>query len=225
MNVLFVSEYRQWSNRVSLAYKMIIITPIFWFLLTGHRIIFYRIEDGVCGPPDGFYEYYDNYFQVIFSSLAPAVVMSILAYLLIKSVRGVIKRRVAPVATIPSTITPKSSMINQMDTQLTIMLILESFITIITYVPYATQLIYSNVTQYTTKSPLRLAWENALIELIHLFSYIFFGTSFYVSIISNVGFRRKLKQFFGMKIPNQSEDFTVNIIRTQPAVTHQTSRK
>jgi hypothetical protein len=166
-----------------------------------------------------------EYFRVIFSSLAPAVVMSILAYLLMKSVRGVIKRRVAPVANISSTITPKSSMINQMDTQLTIMLILESFITIITYVPYATQLIYSNVTQYTTKSPLRLAWESAMTELIHLFSYIFFGTSFYVSIISNAGFRRKLKQFFGMKIPNQSEDFTVNIIRTQPAVTHQTSRK
>jgi hypothetical protein len=221
MNVLFVSEYRQWSNRVSLAYKMIIITPIFWFLLTGHRIIFYRIEDGVCGPPGGFYEYYDNYFQVIFSSLAPAVVMSILAYLLIKSVRGVIKRRVAPVVNIPTISTPKVSIINQMDTQLTIMLILESLITIITYVPYATQLIYSNVTQYWSKSPLQIAWENAMIELIHLFSYIFFGTSFYVSIISNAGFRRKLKQLLKIKKRNQVKDPNVTNLRTHAMIIDQ----
>jgi hypothetical protein len=162
-----------------------------------------------------------EYFRVIFSSLAPAVVMSILAYLLMKSVRGVIKRRVAPVANISSTITPKSSMINQMDTQLTIMLILESFITIITYVPYATQLIYSNVTQYTTKSPLRLAWESAMTELIHLFSYIFFGTSFYVSIISNVGFRRKLRQLLKMKKRNQVKDPNVTNLRTHAMIIDQ----
>ena len=126
---------------------MIIIIPLFWFLLLVHRIILYRIKDGVCVPPDGFYKYYDNYFQVIFSSLSPAIIMSILAYLLIKSVREVTRRRVVPVNTIILPIMVQNkSIIHQMDTQLTRMLILESLITIITYAPYAIQLTYTNIT-------------------------------------------------------------------------------
>jgi hypothetical protein len=112
---------------------MVIIIPLFWFLLIGHRIILYRIDSGVCGPPGGFYQYYDNYFQVIFSSLAPAVLMSILAYLLIKSVRGVVQRRIVPVNSVFPIIKKKNRMINQMDAQLTIMLILESLITILSH--------------------------------------------------------------------------------------------
>ncbi|CAF0815832.1 unnamed protein product [Adineta steineri] len=75
--------YRQWSNRVYIAYEMVIIIPLFWFLLIGHRIIFYSIQNGICGPLEGFCEYYDNYFQVIFSSICPALIMTILAYFLI----------------------------------------------------------------------------------------------------------------------------------------------
>ena len=192
---------------------MVIIVPLFWFLLIGHRIILYRIENGVCGPPEGFYEYYDNYFQVIFSSLSPAILMSILAHLLIKSVREVVHRRIVPVNGVFSIIKKKNRMINQIDAQLTIMLILESLITIITYVPYASQLIYSNITQHWYKSPLQIAWENAFTQLIHLFSYVFFATSFYVSILSNIGFRRKLKQVLAMKNTNQPVDNSVATIR------------
>jgi len=172
---------------------MVIIIPFFWFLLLVHRIIMYRIVDGVCGPPTGFYQYYDNYFQVIFSSLSPVIVMSVLAYLLIKSVRSVVRRRIVPVTDLPTVTISNKSMINQMDTQLTRMLILESLITVVTYLPYAIQLTYANITEGWYKTPLRLAWESVFTELIHLFSYVFFATSFYVSIISNTGFRRKVK--------------------------------
>ncbi|CAF4132368.1 unnamed protein product [Adineta steineri] len=189
------NKYRQWSNRIDLAYKMIVFIPIFWFLLIGHRLILYRITDNICSPPSGFYSYYDNYFQVIFSSLFPAISMSILTYLLIKSVRLVVQRRIAPMTSLSSITTPHRSMINQLDTRLTIMLISESFIAVITYVPYAIQLSYANITQNWYKSPLRIAWENILTELIHLFSYVFFATSFYVSLFSNVAFRRKILNF------------------------------
>ncbi|CAF4024450.1 unnamed protein product [Adineta steineri] len=189
------NKYRQWSNRIDLAYKMIVFIPLFWFLLIGHRLILYRITDDICSPPSGFYSYYDNYFQVIFSSLFPAISMSILTSLLIKSVRLVVQRRIAPMTSVSSITTPHRSMINKLDTRLTIMLISESFIAVITYIPYAIQLSYANITQNWYKSPLHIAWENILTELIHLFSYIFFATSFYVSLFSNVAFRRKILNF------------------------------
>ncbi|CAF1173746.1 unnamed protein product [Adineta steineri] len=205
--------YRQWSNRVSLSYKMVILIPLFWLLLIGHRLILYRVKNGVCGPLEGFYDYYDNYFQVLFSSLSSTVVMVILTFLLIKSVRIVASQRIVPVNGKPIKIKPKSSMINQMDAQLTKMLVIESIIAVITYLPYAIQLTYSNITQTSYKTPLQIAWESVFIELIHLLNYVFFGTSFYVSFISNVGFRRKIKQLLKINKHTQSTNRTVTLLR------------
>jgi hypothetical protein len=199
---------------------MVIIIPFFWFLLLVHRIILYKIEDEVCGPHTGFYQYYDNYFQVIFSSLSPAIVMSILAYLLIKSVRSVARRRIVPVNGMPTIVISNKSMIHQMDTQVTRMLILESLITIITYLPYAIQLTYTNITEEWYKTSLQGAWESVFTELIHLFSYLFFATSFYVSIISNIGFRRKLTQLLKMKKDDHCRDQTAIVLRTVASVIH-----
>ncbi|CAF1465520.1 unnamed protein product [Rotaria sordida] len=208
------NRYRQWSNRVSLAYIMIFLIPLFWFLLLGHRIVLYRINNGTCGPLEGFYAVYDNYFQVIFSSLGPVIVMSILAYLLMKNVRGVVQRRIQPINSVCSISIPNKSIINQMDSQLTIMLTLESLITIVTYVPYATRLTYANITHQWYKTQLQLAWEEVIAELIHLFSYLFFVTSFYVSIISSTGFRRKFKQTLQMKKRNDSATHIIAFQRT-----------
>ncbi|CAF0968649.1 unnamed protein product [Rotaria sp. Silwood1] len=205
---------RQWSNRVSLAYRMVIVIPVFWFLLLSHRIVLYSINNGICSPLKGFYAVYDTYFQVIFSSFCPVIAMSILAYFLMKNVRGVAQRRIQPTNNVSSIIIRNNSIINQMDSQLTIMLTLESLITIITYVPYAAQLIYVNITQEWYKTPLQLAWEKVFTELIHLFSYLFFATSFYVSIISNVGFRRKFKKILDMKRYNDSTNHTLTFHRT-----------
>lgn len=169
---------------------------IFWFLLLGHRIILYNITDEICAPLAGFYADYDNYFEVVFAAVCPPIVMFVLAYLLIRSVRHVIHRQITP-GNLPIQIKiVHRPVLQQMDSKLTLMLILQSIITIITYIPYATELIYSNVTENWTKSPLRNAQEQVFVELTHLCSYAFFASSFYVSMISNSGFRRQFKNFF-----------------------------
>lgn len=188
---------------------MIILIPFFWFLLIGHRLIFYRIENNICGPPAGFYRYYDNYFQVIFSSLCPAIGMSVLTFLLIKNVRSVVQRRILPMISAQSVNISNGSMINQMDKLITIMLTTESFIAVITYIPYAIELTYENITEKWSKSPLYLAWESLFTELIHLFSYVFFATSFYVSFFSNVCFRRKIKRALRIQRYYHRADHTV----------------
>ncbi|CAF0967464.1 unnamed protein product [Rotaria magnacalcarata] len=136
----------------------------------------------------------------MFSSLAPAIAMSILVYLLISDVRGVFRRRIAPTNNILSIVSKRNSIVNQINIQITSMLILESFIAIIAYVPYSLELIYSNITKQWDKTGLRLAWEKLFIEFNYLFIFLLiFATSFYVSVLLNVGFRRKVKIVLGME--------------------------
>jgi hypothetical protein len=90
-------DYRQWSNRVPLAYKLSIGCLFFWFLLIGHRLILYSTTNGKCAPLAVFYANCDNYFEVVFTALCPPIVMSALTYLLIQSILSVIHRRVTPI--------------------------------------------------------------------------------------------------------------------------------
>ncbi|UJR19422.1 hypothetical protein I4U23_022552 [Adineta vaga] len=211
--------YRQWSNRINLAYKMIFIIPFIWFLFLVHRIVLYRIENEICGPPEGFYQYYDNYFQVLFSSLAPAIIMSILSFFLLRNVH-ILRNRVTPSNNLSLPSQRGYSRIEKIDKQLSIMLITESLIAMITYIPYAIELIYTNISAEWNKTSLEKAWENIFIEIIHLFSYIFFATSFYVSITTNIGFRQTIKRELCRKQRhNHHRDQSFNAFRTQPIFT------
>ena len=179
-----------------LAYKMSAGSFIFWLILVGHRLILYSAQNGSCSSLAGFYNVFDNYLEVVFVGFCPPILTSILAYLLIKSVRSVMHRKVAPENhSAQPTFIPRT-ILQQMEAKLTMMLILQSVITIITYVPYAIELIYTNATQYLPKSALRKAQEKVFVELMHVVSYAFFASSFYVSIMSNVGFRRQIKNIF-----------------------------
>lgn len=132
--------------------------------------------------------------------------MIIFSYLLSKSVRGTIQRQIFPINIQVGVPIVSRSSLHQIDSQLTLMLMLQSIIASITYVPYATELIYSSVTQDLPKSALRNAQEKVFTEFTHLLSYTFFASSFYVSMISNIGYRRKFKKFFNRFKLNIHED-------------------
>ncbi len=61
----------------------------------------------------------DNYFEAVISGLCPPIIIFILSYLLMKTVRGTIQRRIVPVNAEPNTTTQNP-----------------------TFLPYAIQLIY-----------------------------------------------------------------------------------
>ncbi|UJR20420.1 hypothetical protein I4U23_023551 [Adineta vaga] len=211
------NAYRKWSNQIGLAYRMIFIIPFVWFVLLVHRIILYRTKNGICGPLEGFYQHYDNYFQVLFSSLAPAITMSILGFFLWKNIR-ILRHRITPITDLPPPTTHRTySRISKIDKQLTTMLATESLIAIVTYVPYAIELTYSNISEQWNKTALQKAWEKVFIELIHLFSYIFFATSFYVSFMTNNGFRRKVQGFFRKqrRIQHHHHHQSISVLRIQ----------
>jgi hypothetical protein len=182
----------------------VIISWFIWLVILCHRLIWYGgASNGRCEAQPGVYAYFDNLFGAIVTCVFPIVTLTILGILIGRSVRNVVQRRkiVPRTTTITTTTTTENnqSVIKKMDTQLTIMLFLDISIAIISFLPYAAQLIYINVTQNWSKSPLRVAWENIITEIINLLSYIFFSTSFYVSIISLTGFRNQLLNTIGYK--------------------------
>ncbi len=190
-NVFFLIAYRAWSNRLSLTYKVIPTVIIFWFLWTGHRLIFYTTSTGTCIPMAGNYQQFDAYFEVIMSGVVPPILFITLGSLLLRNVRSVARRRVAPGGGAQSA-PGNLSLIQQIDAQLSTMILLQTFVAIPSFLPYGAQNLYSSITLYWNKTPLYTAYENIFVELIRLFSYLFYSTSFYISCLSSPGFRRQV---------------------------------
>jgi hypothetical protein len=178
---------------------MVPTVVLIWFSLVGHRLVLYSASSGTCIAQPGIYEKYDIFFEAIMSGVAPPVILLTLGFLLLRNVREVARRRVAPVTTAPQAISAHLSHIQQIDGQLTNMLLLQSFVAIPSFIPYGAQNLYSSITEGWYKSPLRIAWENVIIELIRLFSYLFYSTSFYVSCYSSRGFRKQVLHSIGIK--------------------------
>ena len=203
---------------MNLAYKMVFSSMFFWFLVVGHRLILYRLANGSCSPVPGFYVALDVWLEIILAAALPPLVVFILAYLLMRNLRGLFHRRLFPTdnnTTVQNTQNRSSQSFQSMDSQLTLMIILQSFIVVITYVPFAIELAYTNLTQYQIKSSYQIAVETIIVELAHILSYVFFVSGFYISIISNAGFRRQFQLKIGM--PQIKEMTTIQLQTTHVA--------
>ena len=219
------TAYRQWSNRVSLAYKAVPFIGFLWLLLCGHRFLFYSAASGTCVPQPGVYEKYDTFFEVVVAGVCPPTIIMVLGILLLRSVRQVLRRRVVPSGVTTQTGNSHPSHIQQIDAQLTRMILLQSFVAIPSFIPYGAQNVYSSITQNWYKSPLRIAWENVVIESIRLLSYIFYSSSFYVSFLSSRGFRKAFYQSIGRKRTEKSAQNTHMAVNCTTVTRHMEQRQ
>ncbi|UJR18086.1 hypothetical protein I4U23_004986 [Adineta vaga] len=176
------AKLRKWSNRVPLAYKIIVLNALLWLVLSGHRLIYYTVIDGFCWSQQGIYRTFDTYLDVSLSAIGSPLLVIILASLLWYNIRSMAKRRAALHSQTPN---------HEMDSQLTIMLFLQSIIAIINYVPFGAFSLYFMFTDEWIKSSFQIAVEDLIIVFVRLSSYLFAAGSFYVSILSNRSFRKQ----------------------------------
>ncbi|UJR18019.1 hypothetical protein I4U23_004920 [Adineta vaga] len=178
---------RKWSNRVSLAYKMVFACVVIWLLLIGHRFFIYTLVNGKCNPQFVIYDEIDHYIEAIIMEFGPLLIVFTLTYLLRKSLRKVIQR--------------------QANSQITLMLMLQSIVAIISFLPYGIEIIYDHVTETYDKSSFHLAIDKIIGQLTHTLLYAFFASSFHISIISSSGFRREIKRILQRKkvYPGQTD--------------------
>lgn len=221
MNFFFlIAGLRRWGNRKTLANKLLVAFSLIWLVALSHRLIWYSASNGQCRAQPGFYAYFDNFFDAIVTCLIPMITLTVLGILIGQSVRRIVqRRRIIPATTTNETTHANQSAIQKMDTQLTVMVFLEIFVAMISFLPYAAHLIYINVTDTWPKSPLRVAYETVIIETIRLLSYTFFTCPFYVSMIAISGFRRQLLVSLGL-IKQQTHDHTQRQEGRNMAVTH-----
>lgn len=175
---ILILVIRRWSNRVSLAYKLVPTAYLFWLLSVGHRLIFYSISTGTCVGLPGIYTRYDKLFETIMSGLCPPTILCILGILLIRSIRNVMHRQVAPTVDTIDNMYFNRPVLNQIDTQISFMLLMQTLVAIPSFLPYGGELLYTNLSQDWYKTPIRRAWEAVMIETIHLLSYLFFGVRY-----------------------------------------------
>ena len=216
-----IAAYRRWGNRISLAKKLVAVFSLIWLVILSHRLIWYGTSNGQCGAQAGSYAYFDNIFDAIVTCLFPMVTLIVLGILIGRSVRRIAQRRVVPGVAINESTNANQSAIQKIDTQLTIMLFMNILFSMISFLPYAAQLIYNNITGNWPKSPLRLAWEKVISETINLLSYIFFSCPFYVSIISFSGFRHQLLR--SLRLIKQTTNFQLQSRDTMTMRTIQTN--
>lgn len=216
----FLAVFRRWGNRITLANKLLVVSSLIWLVILSHRLVWYSASNGQCQGQPGFYAYFDNLFDAIVTCLVPMVTLTVLGILIGQSVRRAVqRRRIVPSTIINETTSVNQSAIQKMDSQLTVMLFLEVFVAMISFLPYAAHLVYINVTDTWPKSRLRIAWETVIIETIRLLSYIFFICPFYVSIIAISGFRRQL--LFSLRfMKQQTNNHTHHQLGTAMLATH-----
>ena len=177
------------------------MNALFWILVTSHRLIFYTNSIGSCWSQNGAYRTFDTFLDVSFSAVGSPFLVIILTLMLWLSVRSVTKRHATRNSVAPAIITPDQSRHQQADLQITTMLLMQSILAIINYVPFGGFILYVMFTDGVIKSPLRVAWENIIIAFIRLSSYLFAAGTFYISIISSHAFRQQFKDSFRMRKP------------------------
>lgn len=182
-----------------MAYRIVPKIILTWFLLVDHRLILYSASSGSCSPLPGIYEKYDAYFEAMMSGFLPSIIIATFGCLILRNIRRVAHRRITPATAASQAINTTMSYIQQIDGQMTRMLLLQSFVSVPSFLPYGAQNLYSSLSENWYKSPLRLAWETMIIEIKRLFSYLFCSTSFFISLMSSRGFHRQVLQSLRIK--------------------------
>ncbi|CAF0848584.1 unnamed protein product [Adineta ricciae] len=201
---------RKWSGRTSLAYKLVLACVIIWFVFGCHRLVLYSATTGSCIAQPGLYALLDNYLEAVISGLCPPVIIFVLSYLLMRSVRNTIQRQNLVLSNEQNSAAVKLTFLRKTDKQLTRMLLWQTLVAIPAFIPYTVQLIYSNVTENWSKSPEWVAWENVCVETIRLLSYTFFSTRLYITLISSGRLRREIFRIFRLRNDIQPTDGTLN---------------
>ena len=189
---------RTWGNRYSLAIKLILCLTLFWMIISIHRFILYNInpETSVCELKSGLYWWYRICYKIFINGLAPQIIVIFISTMIIRNIRLVVNRRTCESLIDDCHTKTKHRRLQKLDHQLTSMLLIQSTILFVSFLPYNSELLYTTLSRNLIKSDVYLAWENVFIQFIHLSSYVFYSTNGYIFLATNQLFRRCIIRIF-----------------------------
>jgi hypothetical protein len=190
---------RQWSNRCFI-YKCIFILTLFWALFHIHALFYTNILQFapnyfVCYFHTGLYSALVSYYTLIVNGMIPLFLYSFFGLL---TVRNMHRRRVRPfISSRPSRnrirAQHNSTVSYRKDRQFIRMLLTEIMICIIFDFIHPSVLLYTQITQYQTKSEEQMAIEQFIISISTFSLHVPFCISFYTNFIVSKTFRKVVK--------------------------------
>ncbi|CAF1257179.1 unnamed protein product [Adineta ricciae] len=142
------NKLRLWSNRVPLAYKLVVANFVLWIAVSTHRLVLYTNVHRSCEAEEGFYRVFDTYLDMALTAVGAPLLVIVLTALLWHTIRSVSQRHAA---------LQNQGINEEIDSQLSIMLFTQSVLAVINYVPYGIYILYALFTDGWIKSTLRIA--------------------------------------------------------------------
>ena len=179
--------------RPSVAWCLMAIITIIWYLFGIHIPIMTKIENGRCGQFGTYYIVYTVYFSTV-TSLVPPAMMAIFGTMAYRNIKQ-LHQRVQPIANIAIR-EPGNITIHQRDRDLLAMLLAEVTVYIVSAILYPCILLETSVTNLMN---VQKSLEHMRIETFITFFTAFLGYTnsaapFYVYLIASRAFRRDVKQ-------------------------------
>jgi len=177
----------------SMALKFIFLTIIVCLLIHTHVLIyyeyFYKLNSYdqlslTCTTNNIAYNIFFSFFMLIFYSLLPPILMSIIGLLTLNNIRKS-RRHINPF--ILQRITRRNTI------QLCKSLSIQIIILVILTIPHSCYWIYAGLTtnQYLIKANLTRAYEKLLLSIVRILLYISYGSSFYIQIVISRTFQNE----------------------------------
>jgi len=175
-----------------IAYRIVLINVIIWFVLPVHNLIFLEVRAGnICGFPLVAAIIYHSIFTTLLGGILPPLIMIICAVLIHYNLASKQARRRRTIH--PQVNQQPVDSLNARDYQALIMLFVQVFFYILSTTPWTICLLYTASTrQITNKSMNRLLIESFMQYLAEIIAYVYPTISFYIYTLTSKGFRHQL---------------------------------
>ncbi len=212
------------SNRLHLfgqpkiAICLIIFISFFWPIIASHILVFLTIKSEQCSAY-GKYSFIYSIYSCIVAGFLPPILMIIFGFLTVRNLRH-IHSRVRPNII-------RIIHIHRKDYYLSVMLMCEVIVYLISTIPYPLQTLYLTVTRDVMKSISRIQIESFITFLAYSFLiYINSASSFYIYISTSHAYRRQCRRFIvrcWIKITQSTVERLVREQRPSPSRRQQTT--
>ena len=169
---------RSWSS-LRIAKRTVIFASLFGFLFPYTELFYcYSVNrQNVCTYTILTCKMINETVRLIFNTGIPPIIMVVISYLTVQQIKHI-------------------HFHSNRDTQLVRILLVQVFVLVLFAIPITSQKVYSYITIFETKSPLRAAIESLIIQICTAASYIYNSTTFYVYSLTSKRFRKEVSQIF-----------------------------
>ena len=171
------SSQRRLPSR-HVAFKAILSTCFFWMIVCVHNIIFYDIQIAsngtahICSNPPGPYSTFLSFYSVLINGLSMPLLMTIFGLLTFRN----LKRHRHQIHNSTTIIAQRR---RKQEWSILRMFLIQLVVTVILTLPITFYLFYNGLTQYLTKSSIRIFIENYIYNMSTLLQYMSAAVGFF----------------------------------------------